>query len=128
MVERRRLLLPHIEPRARGRLVVIGLPPSADLVGAVHAWAGSPPAVRSTTPGVQTALFRRAAKPDQLFLIAANMTGADTLAPISLAPTFLGPRVTITDLFDGWSRTSPRDDAIIKLSRASGSVFRLQPA
>ncbi len=116
------------EKRGRGTLIVIGLTPNADLARAAMQWAGSPAPVRAAVPGVQTALFHRRGNASELYIIAANMSGAAAHAPITLTTPAAPARVRTTDLFSGAARTSDRSDILLPLDRASGSVFRVEPA
>jgi len=49
----------YVEPRGKGRLVVLGLAPSPALLVAVHGWLGIRIGCRAEAVGVHSALFRR---------------------------------------------------------------------
>lgn len=118
----RRWTAGYRQRRGAGSLVVIGMPPSADVARAVHAAAGVPVHVRAEVAGVQTALFRRG---EGLVLIAANL-GAALQTRVALHGVS-GP-VRITDLFTGDQRTMDAGDLVITLGRASGGAWTIGQA
>jgi Glycosyl hydrolases family 35 len=64
-----RLTAGYVEQRGQGRLVVLGVPPSPEVVLAVHAWLGVRVACRASVPGVQSAAFKRGS---EVFVVMTN--------------------------------------------------------
>lgn len=65
----------------RGRLVHLGLAPSASVAAALHDWLGVPIASRAALPGVSTALFD---SPRGRVLMAANMNPCALECPVAV--------------------------------------------
>jgi hypothetical protein len=64
-----RITVGYVERRGAGRLVVLGLAPTAELLLAVHAWLGVRVPSHALSPRVQSALFRRGL---ECFAVATN--------------------------------------------------------
>jgi hypothetical protein len=126
----------YVVQRGRGRLIVLGLPLSPDLVRAIHRFTGTPLYAQSQLPGVRTALFTRG---DEHYLIATNLADADVHARVALdgladadvrpraAPdaATLPARLAVTDLFTEATEVQPADQLTIALPRRTGGVWRL---
>ncbi len=113
------------EPRGAGALVVIGLPPNAALVRAVHQWCGFPIAVQADLPGVQTALFTRAGA---YYLVATSLQRTDLQTRVVLDGVDLPPRVHLHDLWTDAAWEADRDALYISLPAAAGGVWRITGA
>ncbi len=66
----RQWLCAYVEPRGRGRVVVLGLPPTAWLSRALHHGLGVPLFAQAELSGEYTAIFERAGA---YLLVAVNM-------------------------------------------------------
>ncbi len=81
-----RYIVGFTQARAQGRLTVLHVQPTPELLLALHRWAGVPLACRSRTRGVNTAIFRR---DGEIILIAVNAGNEDKAAEIDLEPGLL---------------------------------------
>jgi hypothetical protein len=112
----------YTEPRGSGRLTVIGLTPSRDLLLALHDTLKVAFPSRSLTPQVSTALFRR---DQEFYLLAVNSGNEDKLAEVALDGDFEQARNLISG--QEWSvnlRESRR--LTVLLPRKDGVIIRLQ--
>jgi|GEM_PF-356029 len=114
----------YVEPRGRGRLVVLGLPPTASLFRALHRGLGVPLYAQAELSGVQTAIFERAGA---YFLVAVNMNATDVRTRVWLSGLSLGPQVEVSDLWSGEQEQQPAGALTILIPRRSGSVWRVRP-
>jgi hypothetical protein len=112
----------------QGRLTVLGLTPSAEMVLALHELFNVPIYARSATPGVATAVFRR----DQdLYLLAGNYGREAKAAAVVLDPGLhQHGRWQVDNLSTG--QTSAIDFAstgviTVPLAAKDGAVLRLAP-
>lgn len=113
-------------PRGMGKLTVIGLEPSPALVLDIHDHFKIPFPVRSTTPGVSTALFRR---DEEVFIFAANAGDEGKTAHLLLdSQSMPAGEWQVEDLMSGVSRTAsvgPAPWIDISLARRDGKVLRI---
>jgi hypothetical protein len=72
----------YTEQRGRGRLTVIGIPPSPELIRALNDHFGVNIPSRSLTPQISTALYRRG---QEIFLIAVNYGDEGKTAEVQLS-------------------------------------------
>jgi hypothetical protein len=75
----------YTEQRGRGRLTVIGLTPSPELLLAIYAYLAVRIPSRSVAPQVSTALFRRG---QEFYLFAVNAGNEDKTADVHLTADF----------------------------------------
>ena len=75
----------YTEQRGRGRLTVIGLTPSPELLVAIYADLAVRIPSRSVTPRVSTALFHRG---QEFYLVAVNAGNEDKTADVHLTADF----------------------------------------
>ena len=114
----------YVEPRGRGRLVVLGLPPSPALMRALHRGLGFPLYAQAELSGVKTAVFERAG---EYYLVAVNMNGTDVRTRVALDGVRLGTRLEVQDLWSGHREEQPADEMTVLIPRRSGSVWRVRP-
>jgi hypothetical protein len=108
--------------RGRGTLIVIGMPPSADLA---RATAG-PQAVETGTAGVQAALFHRRESTGYRYLILANLNQHAAVVEVDFSDS---PGASVArDLFTGEERPLDGRRLTVPIGRASGGVWALTPA
>ncbi len=123
-----RMLIGCRERRGKGSITVLGVPPSAPLVLALHRWLNIPLYSRAQLDGVSTALFQR--DDDIFFLIAANNRHEAVEAQIYLHRALFAPDLWTVD--DLWTGETYRADLAtnaavsVRLARKSGTVLRLQ--
>ncbi len=123
-----RFLIGYRERRGEGSITVVGVPPSAPLVLALHRWLNIPLYSHAQLDGVSTALFQR--DDDTFFLIAANNRHEPVEAQIHLHHVFFDrDRFAVDDLWTG--ETYRADLSVnaavsVKLAGKSGTVLRLQ--
>lgn len=113
------------EPRGRGTVIVLGLPPNAAFMRAVHCWLDQPLYAHARLPGVTTALYQRNG---DLFLFATNLNDCAVQAGISLDGVELADDVRVEDLWAQTVETMPREHVTIALARRSGGAWRLRSA
>jgi hypothetical protein len=111
----------YCQNRGRGRLMVIGMPPSADLARA----AAEPQAVEVRTAGVQAAVLRRQNSPRDRFLILANLNQLPAVVEVDFSDS-PGPTVA-RDLFTGEERALDGRRLTVPIGRASGGAWALTP-
>jgi len=75
----------YTQPRGHGRITMVGLSPSADLLLALYDHLEVSTPSRSLTPQISTALFRRA---HAFYLLAVNSGNEDKLAEVLLEGDF----------------------------------------
>ena len=113
----------YTQESGRGRLTVLGLSPSPELLLALHRYFHIGIPARSVTPGVATAFFQRG---QEHYLIAVNNTDQSLTANIELELQDSGP-LQITDLTtdDSWNvdRKAPTR-IVFPLPRKDGTVLR----
>jgi hypothetical protein len=110
--------------RGKGSIIVLGLPPSTDLVLAVHRWLDVAIPSRARSPHVTTALFEREGT---YSLIAANNGGESRDAVVELAADTLKRRHWIArDLFSGEAAPLIEGRCWLRLPRKSGTVLTLE--
>jgi len=113
------------QPRGRGALVVLGLPPSAALMRTIHEWLKLPLYAQAALPSVQTGLFERGG---EYVLIATNMNPAPIQTRVTLSGVTLPERVVVRDLWTSQERTARRDELVVDLPRRSGGVWTIRGA
>lgn len=114
----------YILARGKGRVTVIGLAPSPELLLVLHRQVGIPLASRSLTPDVSTALFRRAG---DLYLFAANAGAEGKAAEIELDPHLVGGQTwRVQNVMTG-SRSDMAGRIVLSLPAKDGAVLRLAP-
>lgn len=96
-----RYLVGYHEKRRQGTLTVLGMPPSAEVVLAVHRWLNISIYSRSAAHAINTALFRRG---DDFYLIAANNNDTPQDVMVALhADLFQNILYTVHDLISNTS-------------------------
>lgn len=124
-----RYIIGYTEQRGRGRLTVLGLAPSPELLVGLHKHLGVPLAARSRTPGVRTALFQRE---EALYLVTVNNGAEDKEAAIMLSPEVASAeRYRAEDLISGGTWTlnvTEAPELTLRAPRKDGTVLRLTPA
>jgi hypothetical protein len=86
LVEGDRYTVGYTRSLGKGKLTVLNLAPSAELVVALHNMAGVNIPSRSLTPGITTALYLRGSI---LYLIVTNISSEDKVAQVLLDPNLL---------------------------------------
>ncbi|GMV36211.1 MAG: hypothetical protein AMXMBFR61_07190 [Fimbriimonadales bacterium] len=113
----------YVEPRGRGKLVVLGVQPNAAVMHALHRRLGVRTYATTDASGVITALFRRG---DEHFLIATNNANEERTFRVRLDAPGLDQTLRLTDLWTGRAETFA-GHPVLHLERKSGSAWRLQP-
>lgn len=111
------------EARGRGALVVIGLPPSASLVRALHRWLGVPLGAEPEVGGIQTALFRAA--DGSYVLVATSLNEGPLQTRVTFDGVTLPARVRVHDLWEDRVVETTLDAVHIALPRRGGGVWRI---
>jgi hypothetical protein len=115
----------------KGRLTLVGLQPSPDLILALHKYAGVPIPCRSYTPGISTSLFQR---DGDLYLAGAN-PGQETkhiqvrLDPSAWSPSPPPERCLVQDLVtrQTWQAILGGSPELgLFLPRKDASIWRLK--
>ncbi|HEV7665257.1 MAG TPA: beta-galactosidase [Chloroflexota bacterium] len=110
----------YVLQRGRGRMVVVGLTPSPDLLLALHAWLGVGVPITAATPSIRSALFRRA---DRYFAIVLNSSGQSLEARLKL--TSDSPLSVARDLRTGREYGLLDGELVAEVSAGSGTVLEL---
>jgi len=117
----------YTEARGRGRLTVLGLKPTPELLLALHDHLHAKISSRSLTPGVSTALFRRA---QDIYLLAVNSGDEDKIAEVVLAGDLPKPSCwQARDLVSGQEWTVDLRESgrlTFSLARKDGAIIHLQ--
>ncbi len=129
----RRWICGYREPKGRGAVIVVGLPPTADVVRGVVQWLGRPAHARAMLPGVKTGLFER---DGAHFLFAVNLQPTDLYCPVALDALPPGRKWRVTDLLTdpaGGSSsavvTTPSSggaEIVVSLPRRCGGAWRIE--
>jgi hypothetical protein len=124
----RRYTVGYTQNVEQGRLTVLGLAPSAEMILAVHDAFNVPLYARSTTPAVATAVFRR---DHDLYLPVANNGREPKVAAITLdADLHQGRRWQVADMLSGdtWTADFASTGSVtVSLPAKDGTVLRLTP-
>ncbi|MGB8981607.1 MAG: beta-galactosidase [Anaerolineales bacterium] len=117
----------YTETRGRGRLTVLGLKPTPELLLALHDHLHAQISSRSLTPQVSTALFRRG---QELYLLAVNSGDEDKIAEVVLAGDLPKPSCwQARDLVSGQEWTVDLRESgrlTFSLARKDGAIIHLQ--
>jgi hypothetical protein len=112
----------YTERKGKGKITVVGLEPTPELIIALHQYLSINIPVRSLTPGIQTSLFQR---DGSLYIFVLNPTPEDKTVEVILNPDlFSVPAQEVVDLVSG--RTVKFDGRLIAMvSSKNGAVIRL---
>jgi hypothetical protein len=115
-----RLSVGYVERRGKGRLIVLGVAPSPELVVALHAWLGVRVACRALSPGIQSAAFKRGS---DVFIVLTNTRSEMRDARLSLDLDLPVPGAR--DLRTGAELTVVDDCVVVPLAARSGTAIQL---
>jgi hypothetical protein len=119
-----RLVGGYIQRMSRGRLVVIGVEPTPELMVALHQWLGVriPSRAATATRGIHSAVFRRAGS-EAFFAIVTNMS--DEARDAKLVLEFDFPARSARDLRTGATSAVVDGSVTLQVPARSGMVLQL---
>ncbi|MEP0766969.1 MAG: beta-galactosidase [Fimbriimonadia bacterium] len=117
----KRFTVGYVEPRGRGKLVVLGIEPNADVMRALHRRFGVRTYATTDATGVITALFQRG---DEHYLVATNNANEEQTFRVRLDVLGITGAYRVTDLWAGCTDTFA-GDPVLHLERKSGSAWRI---
>lgn len=113
------------EKRGKGAITVMGMPPSAELVLAVHRWLDIPIYCRANSPHISTALFRQG---DGFVLIGVNNSDQDVDTVVEVAADFIEERDYRVEYLVSGQKTSvnfkQQDGIRVRLMAKDGEIIR----
>jgi hypothetical protein len=109
--------------RGKGKITVLGIQPSPELLVPIHKYVDVPITCRSLTAGVASALFQRAGN---LYLIAVNPGAEEKFADIELAlGTDMKSEWAARDIMTGRDIGVVAESMTISLPRRGGTIIHL---
>jgi len=115
-----RMTIGYVERRGAGRLIVLGVTPTPELLVALHAWLGVRVSCRAMSPRVQSALFRRG-----LEYFAVVTTTSPEAREVSLRLDVDPLPRQARDLRDGCETAVSDGRVLVQLSPRSGTAIHL---
>jgi glycosyl hydrolase family 35 len=115
-----RLRVGYIAAHGQGRVVVLGVAPTPDLMVALHAWLGVRLAAHATSSRAQSALFERG---EERFVIVTNTAAEDRDVLVHLDP--VGTIHKARDLRTRLPASMTSDGVVVRVPARSGTAVRL---
>jgi hypothetical protein len=115
-----RITVGYVDRRGDGRLVVMGVMPTPELLVALHAWLGVRIACRALSPSVHSAVFRRGL---EYFAVVTNTSPQAREARLRLELEPLPRRAR--DLLTGCETPVADGRLLVQVAARSGTAIRL---
>jgi hypothetical protein len=121
-----RYTIGYTQVYGQGRLTLIGLAPSAQLLLALHRFFNIPIPARAHTPGIATAIFRRE---EAVYLVAVNYGEESRAVEVELSEDILEKaHLQVSDMVTGkvWEiNCNETHSLVFGLPRKDGTVLKL---